>query len=164
MEKYLSLLPIDIYVYLNNNINSVPEHKTQKATMNWLKENAKDLSFNAIKEEIVLESAIIPINLEFKARHYTVIYESGLVFTAINDNKAIAIDEEELYQTWDMIRKNRVFPEENDERKDLVYALLLKLGYLSSVFIVDNKTAELKAGYQVREGIGRAYSLAWSEK
>lgn len=164
MERYLSSLPIDVYIYLNDKSNGLPEHKAQKNTMKWLKENAKDLSFNAIKEEIILETAITPIKFSYNDSVYLTTYKTELVFNEIEKKQEIIVKEEDFYQTWDLIRKEKIFVETNEESTNLVYALLHKLGYLSSVSIVDNKTSMIRAGYQVREGLGRAFSLYWGEK
>ena len=164
MEMYLKPLPIDIYIYLSNRTEDTPEHRIQKRTMNWLKENAKDLSFNAVKEEIELESSIAPIELSFDHNSYNVVYDSGLVFSNKKTKALVSIGEDELFQMWDSVRRKRVFGINGDEKEAIVYALLCELGYLSAISIADNTSNIMKDGYQVKEGLERAYSLNWSKQ
>lgn len=164
MEKYLRPLPIDIYIYLGQDNTELPEHKNQKKMMDWLKSNAKDLSFNAVKEEIVLASSIIPIELFVKNEKYHVVYENGLIFKKQSDNHTISIDEDSFFCLWDNIRENAIFSDSEDEKQSLTYALLYQLGYLAPIMIKKNNTPDMIAGYQVREGLGRVFSLNWSKK
>ena len=41
----------------------------------------------------------------------------------------------------------------------IMYALLFRIGYLSKIRIKDNKNGTMIDGYQLNEGIGRAYGL-----
>ena len=64
MERYLKKLPIDVYIYLGTNPDITPEHKEPKKTIDWLKQNAKDMSFNGVKDDLSNLSAMLPYSFE----------------------------------------------------------------------------------------------------
>ena len=84
-------------------------------------------------------------------------YSNGLEFDV--KGQKLALPEDEFFQLWDEIRKNGVFPAEVSTKKVITYGALQKLGYLSKVWIQDNKTGKMRNGYQLNEGLGRAYGL-----
>lgn len=164
MEKYLKSLPIDVYIYLGPG-NDVPaEHKKPKETLDWLKDNAKDMSFNGVKDDIINSSSIVPYLLEFSHKKYDVRWNQGLEFLSLNNQIENKINEEAFYEIWDEIRNKSVFPiPRKDETRTLVYGLLQSLGYLSEIKIQNHKTLEMVDGYQLNEGSGRLYSLEGGE-
>lgn len=160
MEKYLKILPIDVYIYLGVNSEVTPEHKEPKKTLAWLKENAKDMSFNGVKDDISYTCSLMPYQIEVQKTPYTVLYKNTLTFTNSETKEIISIDENDLYIIWDDIRSKCVFKSPDDISKEaLVYALLCSLGYLSKIRILDSKSDTLVGGYQINEGSGRVFSL-----
>lgn len=160
MEKYLKPLPIDVYIYLGTNPEIKPEHKEQQITIEWLKENAKDMSFNGVKDDLATNSSLLPYSFEFNSKMFSYTYDGGLHFLN-SDNEEIAfVGEEELYAYWDAIRTKCVFKasaEQNGE--SLTRGLLSSLNYLTMIRILDIKTNTMVNGYQINEGSGRVYSL-----
>jgi O-acetyl-ADP-ribose deacetylase (regulator of RNase III) len=160
MENYLKNLPIDVYIYLGLKKEYIPEHKNQKETLEWLKSNAKDMSFNGLKDDITYNCSVLPFALRFMDKQYNVRWDDGLIFTSSDNQMHCKIDEKSLYKIWDEIRIKGVFPAPPDNQlRILVYALLESLGYLSEVRIKNNKTLDMVDGYQLNEGFGRIYSL-----
>lgn len=156
MEKYLSDLPIEVYIYLNQLKDMVPEHKDQKGTINWLRQNAKELSFNGFCDDIRYNCSIVPFSFENDGQMVSIIWRDGIIISR-NDKKDISLSEDELFELWDYIRSNTIVVKGRDEAKDIVYSLLYSLGYFSKVVISDgDKKSE---GYQLNEGLGRFYSL-----
>lgn len=153
MEEYLKKLPIDIYVYVDNNISSIPEHKTPKETSEWLKQNAKDLSFSGIKEEMKYETAMRTYEFNFNHNKYEVCWRDD--FIIYSEKEKIIIQEEELVTIWESIRENGVFKLSKSEKENLIYAALHAFGYLTPIFIEEK--GEMIAGYQVNEGANRLF-------
>ena len=161
MEKYLKPLPIDVYIYLGVIPDSTPEHKTQSATLAWLKENAKDMSFNGVKDDIALATSMLPYTLTTKEVVYDVTLKYDIL-TFVNQETAeeIIIPEEHFYRIWDLIRrKSVVHITDSSEPDKLVFELLYQVGYLTKIRLLDNKTNIMHDAYQINEGSGRMYSL-----
>ncbi len=159
MEKYLKPLPIDVYIYVGFKNDKEPEHKQQKSTIDWMKEYAKDLSFNGVKDDIIYNIGMLGYTLNFNSITCTVQWDNGLNFI-FNDSKTVLVAEEMFFEIWDEVRNKSIFAApSNDESRALVCALLLSLGYLTEIRLQDNKTMEMLDGYQFNEGSGRVFSL-----
>ncbi len=161
MERYLKPLPIDVYIYLGTNSAITPEHNEQEKTLVWLKENAKDMSYNGIKEDVALAcSPLSPYKLDIQKNLYEVQYDKGLIFSNVKTKESKRIEEDEFYSIWDNIRNNGVFRTPEELSKEvLVFGLLCSLGYLSAIRILDSKSNRMLSGYQINEGSGRVFSL-----
>ncbi len=157
MEKYLKLLPIDVYIYLGVNNDNLPEHKEQQKTLKWLKENAKDMSFNGVIDDLKTLSPIIPHSFDYNGKAYSFSYNNGI--TIENDNIKIHVPENEFFAIWDNIRNLSVFKIPDDNEVELLYALLFSLGYLSAIKIMDIKARRMVAGYQINAGMGRLFAV-----
>lgn len=161
MEKYLKPLPIDVYIYLGVIPDGTPEHKTQITTLAWLKENAKDMSFNGVKDDISLATSMLPYTLTTKEAIYDVTLKCDiLTFVNQETKEEVVLLEEHFYRIWDIIRRRSVFHiTDSSESDKLVFELLYQFGYLTKVRLLDNKTNIMQDGYQINEGSGRMYSL-----
>lgn len=160
MEKYLRPLPIDIYIYLGPKTKIEPEHKKPKATMDWMKSYAKDLSFNGVKDDIIDNTRILPYTFHIGNKSYTVKWDNGLLFAEINSNEEILISEDSFFEIWDSLRNKSVFRNpSNDKSSELICGMLLSFGYLSEIRLQDSKTLDMYDGYQFNEGAGRVFAL-----
>ena len=160
MEKYLKPLPIDVYIYLGPKNYIEPEHKRQKATMDWMKSYAKDLSFNGVKDDIIYNTRMLPYNFNIGDKEYSVKWNNGLVFNEISSDKQMQITEDSFFEIWDSLRKRSVFRNPSGQKgKELICAMLLSLGYLSEIRLQDSKTQIMYDGYQFNEGSGRVFAL-----
>lgn len=157
MEKYLNPLPIDIYIYTGVGPDRIPEHKAQQETIEWLRSNAKDMSFRGLVDDITLQTSLIPFTFLYCKDEVTVQYLDGLTFQY--QGKTILIPENKFFKIWDMIRTKVIFPEDNSIEISLLNALLLKLGYISKVRIEGTESGTMINGYQLNQGLGRAYGL-----
>ncbi len=154
MEKYLKDLPIDIYIYTNQLNDAIPEHKDQANTMKWLRQNAKSLSFNGLCDDIRYNCSIVPYSFDDNGLITDVTWKDGVSFSR-NGNEEIHFSEDQFFEIWDDIRNRGIVIKDKDIGKNMVYSLLLSLGYFSKVVLTDEKAE----GYQLNEGLGRLYSL-----
>lgn len=69
MERYLKPLPIDVYIYLGVNNENLPEHKEQQKTIKWLKENARDMSFNGVVDDLKTLSPLVPYEFDYNGKN-----------------------------------------------------------------------------------------------
>lgn len=163
MERYLKKLPIDVYIYLGTNPDVVPEHKEPKKTIDWLKENAKDMSFNGVKDDLANLSLMLPHPFEIQDQKFEMVYSGvTLQISSVGTGRKWNIEESRLYAIWDDIRARSVFAEnDSNEIEKLVYGLLYATGYLSRIKINDSKTNSMVSGYQINAGLGRV--LAFKE-
>lgn len=160
MEKYLKPLPIDIYIYIGSKIVDEPEHKEPKATMDWMKKSARDMSFNGVKDDIVYNTQLMPFVFPFNDVEYSVRWKNGLEFDYQDSKEHISISEDFFFETWDDLRNKSVFKAPaSDKNRDLICAMLLSLGYLSEIRLQDSRTLEMHNGYQFNEGSGRVFAL-----
>ncbi len=161
MEKYLKKLPIDVYIYLGVGSEIVPEHKDQSKTLKWLRENAKDLSFNGVRDDLIGLCAFLPYSFEIGELKFELTYNNE-EFQISNNNfyKPCTIKEERLFEIWDEMRKRSVFSvSSSSEDEKLVYGLLFSAGYLSKIKLFNNKTNEMEEGYQINAGLGRVHAF-----
>ena len=160
MERYLKKLPIDVYIYLGTNPDITPEHKEPQKTLAWLRENAKDMSYDGVKDDMRSLSALLPYRFTCENKEYEMTFMGTLVITDLSDKIAYNISEEMFYSTWDDIRNRSVFScSDTTEEEKLLYVLLYKVGYLSKIKIHDAKADEMVDGFQVNAGLGRVMSL-----
>lgn len=161
MEHYLKRLPIDVYVYLGVNQDDVPEHKEQRKTIDWLKENAKDMSFNGVKDDLLYLCSIFPYAFLFDGESYEMKYSDGkFVFSDSTGAKIFDMEENRLYSIWDEVRRLSVFSvREDSKEKKVVLALLHSSGYLSKIKLYNQKLDCMEDGYQINSGLGRVLAL-----
>lgn len=160
MEKYLKPLPIDVYIYIGMYSETIPEHKTPQKTIAWLKENAKDMSFNGVRDDLIVISSIVPYEFQSFNETTCVTYENGVRFSDSQGKQIEFVNEDDFYNIWDTIRQKSIFPEgDQNSKEELIYSMLFSLGYLTKVRILDNKTSSMINGYQINEAAGRVFSF-----
>lgn len=158
MEKYLKNLPIDIYIYLDSGRDLEPEHKSQKEMQAWLRKNAKDLSFLGVFDDIRNQCTMLPYEYVCSDGLVSVSYRSELLEFEYQ-GQVLSFTEQELFIAWDDIRNRSLFTLNNlDFKTNLLCNLLYSLGYLSKIRKQD-KNGEMLDGFQLNEGLGRAYAL-----
>lgn len=157
MEKYLKNLPIDVYIYLGVNKDVMPEHKDSKRMSEFLKANAKDLSYTGLKDEIVYNSLITPIEFEFQGKRWNVYIneDKAIVFEA--GDASYIIPDENAHRIWDEIVRKKIFDCGDGLEDNIFCDLLAFMGYINHVKIVDGEKGTKQQGYQVDEGKGRMF-------
>ena len=159
MEKYLGDLPIEVYIYLSKGKDIEPEHKHPKEMQDWLRENAKDMSFNGLYDDVQHQCAILPYEFSFGNEQYIVSCDNDQLIIKHQDREFI-YKEEDLCVAWDKIRTKMLFTVDQESVEFRVLCgLLFSLGYLSQIKKQD-KSGKMIDGFQVKEGLGRAFALS----
>ncbi len=158
MERYLKDLPIDIYIYLDKGKQEEPEHKHPKEMQEWLRRNAKDLSFFGVADDIRSQCALLPYEFSINGAKVSVTYHNDeLKFQY--QGQDILLSEQEFFSAWDDIRNRLLFTlNDSDIKFFLLCNLLFSLGYLSKIKKQD-KEGKMIDGFQLNEGLGRAYVM-----
>ena len=155
MEKYLKPLPIDIYIYLKT-VDSIPEHKQTVQMQNWLRQNAKDMSFVGLKEDISNLTLMFPFEFEYKNQTVKAKYSNGMIFEL--QGEILNLKEDEFFEFWDNFRQKKLIKlVDLDERFILLCQMLSSLGYLSQTNILNKQTQKMESGFQLNEGLGRNF-------
>lgn len=158
MERYLKDLPIDIYIYLDKGKQEEPEHKHPKETQEWLRKNAKDLSFLGVLDDIRSQCTLFPYEFSINGENANATYRNDeLEFKYKGQD--ILFSEQEFFLSWDDIRNRLLFTlNDSDIKFCLLCNLLFSLGYLSKIKKQD-KEGKMIDGFQLNEGLGRAYVM-----
>ena len=161
MEKYLKDLPIDIYIYLGTGPDPVPEHKIQEKTIDWLRQNAKDMSFQGLEDDIRYNCTNFPFSFSSAGKDWHVIWQEGLLFeNQSSDTVSVTVNEDAFFEIWSDLRNSGIaIKGEVGSTGQLVLDLLLSLGYVSEIRIIDNRNDKKTDGYQINSGVGRVYAL-----
>lgn len=153
MEKHLKNLPIQVYIYLSNYKENIPEHKKPLEIEKWLRSNTEFLGFSFIKEEL---QKAINTNNEFlinenELKHIS--WEEDGVHLVNGDE--ILISEEEMSDFWNYIRDvgiidNKKLPNRFRSYGLIMLDILKRLEYVQPIIIVnnDNKYTQNSNGYQ----------------
>ena len=157
MEKYLKDLPIEVYIYLGKGKWDKPEHKYQNEMDDFLKENAKDLSFTGIQDMICCYTLIMPIEFEHNGDLWRAYWKTGEKLTFERDSEMIEMETENVHQIWDEICMKRLFSTNKEDELALLYSFLTRMGYLQQVKIQAEKGENMSEGYQLELGKGRTY-------
>ena len=139
MEKYLKDLPIDIYIYLGTGPDPIPEHKIQEKTVDWLRQNAKDMSFQGLEDDIRYNCSIIPFSFSSAGTDWNVIWQEGLLFeNQSSDAVSVTVNEDAFFEIWSDLRASGIaLKGAAGSPGRLVLDLLLSLGYVSEIRITD---------------------------
>ena len=161
MEKYLKDLPIDIYIYLGTGPDPIPEHKIQEKTVDWLRQNAKDMSFQGLEDDIRYNCSINPFSFSSAGTDWNVIWQEGLLFeNQSSDAVSVTVNEDAFFEIWSDLRASGIaLKGAAGSPGRLVLDLLLSLGYVSEIRITDSRNGEKADGYQINSGEGRVYAL-----
>lgn len=157
MEKYLKPLPITVYIYVGMDTAQKPEHLAQEETTDWLRKNARDMSFTGLCDDLRY-TATLTYQFELGNSKCVASWKDGLQIET--SGQAFIFSEDELSELWDHIRIQGIVPlEDGNVRQALFYRLLNQMGYLSSVRILGREGTSAQSGYQLNEGYGRVFEL-----
>lgn len=158
MERYLKDLPIDVYIYLDKGLQKEPEHRHPKEMQDWLRKNAKDLSFFGVSDDIRNQCSLLPYKFWINGEEVNVSCREN-EFEFVYREQNIVLTEQEFFSAWDYIHDRPVFTLDNaDIKLVLLSNLLFSLGYLSHIKKLD-KAGKMVDGFQLNEGLGRAYVM-----
>ncbi len=156
MEKYLKDLPIDVFIYLGKGEINEPEHKYQDKMDDFLKQNARDLSFTGIQDMIVYHSIMTPIEFEYSGIPWAAYWKTNGKLTFESGSKVIDFKTEDVHQTWDEICTKKIFTADNSDKNMLIYCLLNRMGYIQEIKLLDDKGVPY-SGFQLELGKGRTF-------
>lgn len=160
MEKYLRDLPIDVYIYLGTGSDPVPEHRIQEKTIDWLRQNAKDMSFQGVEDDIRYNCSIVPYAFVSSNEAWRVTWKDGLLFETESGDRQVYVDEDGFYEIWSGLRESGIAAKKAEGTSErLVLDFLFVLGYVSEIRITDSRTGEKTDGYQINAGEGRVFAL-----
>jgi len=157
MEKYLKDLPIDVFIYLGKSEVNKPEHKFQNAMEDFLKENARDLSFTGVQDMICYHTLIMPIEFEHNGDLWKAYWKKDNKLTFENNSEVKELETEIVHQVWDEICTKKLFFTNEEDDNALFYSLLNRMGYIQQVKIQAEEGDNMLAGYQLELGKGRNY-------
>lgn len=161
MERYLSPLPIDIYIYVGNYPDSTPEHKEPEKTMAWLKQHAKDMSFHGLRDGLQRKSGLLPHVFDWRGKKCHMQYAGSVLRISDGESGPVyEFEETELRQIWyELVETPIVRTPECAPKLALFYALLFSEGYLSPIRSSSAAAPQMQEGYQLNQGLGRIYSF-----
>lgn len=159
MEKFLKPLPITVYIYIGADTAVTPEHRAQEETMEWLRQNARDMSFYGLCDDLKHGASLLPYQFEYDQVNYFVEWDDGLILTDESARQQ-RLNENDLFCLWDEIRCQGIIKlNEALKSSRLFYELLRSKGYLSAIKILDDQSGNMVDGYQVNEGYGRVFAV-----
>lgn len=149
MEKYLKPLPIQVFIYVDDYREDIPEHKQPDITEKWLHGSVDAIGFNMIKEE--LQNILKDNNqIEFlNGQKAFVKWENDKLY--ISNDRHNEIPEDDFCTFWNYIRDSGVvakkqMPEYFSQYADELIEILKKLDYLQDVIISKDGIEFDKAG------------------
>lgn len=155
MEKYLSTLPINIYIY-EKDIDIVPEHREPSKFSEWLKSNYKDLSLLGVEEELRYNYSIVPYHLIVDNKEWDFLWNDGIEIS--NSNTKYMWKLLDFQEWWDNVRRSKIIFQRNmSEKEEMLFIFMRNIGYFSDVFIYDHKENGYCKGYQINEWLDRYY-------
>lgn len=158
MERYLKDLPIDVYIYLDKGKLGEPEHIHPKEMQEWLRKNARDLSFFGVADDIRNQCTLLPYMFLINEETATVTWRNDQLDFAYHGQE-VSLPEQEFFSAWDDIRNRLLFTLDDSDIKFLLLCnLLFSLGYLSKIKKQD-KAGKMIEGFQLNEGLGRAFVM-----
>ncbi len=118
-------------IYLGTGPVPFPEHKIQEKTIDWLRQNAKDMSFQGLEDDIRYNCSIIPFSFSSAGRDWNVIWQEGLLFKNTGaEEVSITVNEDEFFEIWSDLRNSGIaIKGEAGSPGRLVLDLLLSLGF-----------------------------------
>ncbi len=156
MERYLSSLPISIYVYAASGFVALPEAVTKGKAKKQTDEVGRDMSFAGLLSAIqgALSFSLVAYELLLRDTSWQLSWhDDGLLME--HGEEIYRLSEREIFQLWDDIRKDGVFAEGEEIFKKVFYAFLERLGYLDRIGLMQQ--GEMVPGYQLYAGAGRMF-------
>ena len=109
MEKYLSKLPIDVYIHLlNRNDPFTPEHRNIREVKKWLRGEPESLAFREVWADLIAAIATNPhsTNIETLRSFRAQITNDGEYITVDLPEGTLSIPEEAFLDLWQQLRSN----------------------------------------------------------
>lgn len=141
MEKYLKNLPIDIYIYVDNYKEVIPEHLAPLEIEKWLDTNVDAIGFTKLKFDLkkILDKDNT-VQLSNGEEGYIKWNNDEII---INNGSKHILSEEQLSEFWYYLRDNGIIntkklPEEYTEIAPIILAMLSKIKYVEPIIVSDD--------------------------
>jgi len=160
MEKYLSNLPISIYIYHHNKNYYVPEHLTPDLTREWLRSEPQFLPFSEVWEDIIGV-------LNKKQRFYTLfkknefearlsIWQDLEVIKIYSSNNSYNIYKNDILDLWQQLRRFGFITSLNapsglEKSVSYLAPILIELPYIEIVKLTYHRNRNKLIGLQYIE-------------
>ena len=162
MEKYLGVLPIDIYVYVAPYGNEKSNFKKAGEFIKWLNENARDMSFDGLLTDIkYCGSMIVPYEFIYEGKKAFAEEIDDVLHLKTSDSDKLVLSHNELFEIWDDIKRQKIVTVSSDNQQlDIFFQLLVSLGYLTNIRLLQSNGEKIE-GYQVNKALGRAFLVQY---
>lgn len=159
LEKFLSSLPIDAFIYPGIKDPYTPEHKVPAETKKWLRSEPQSLSFREVWDDLKdIYSEPMLLRTEVKSSEYTVIFDSDkdqLLIRTKTRNRRYSY--EELFDFWRQLRSygfslRRIAPNGLGRAISYLLPVFSQLPYIKPVLV-----SESYDGLMNRASIGLQY-------
>lgn len=158
MEKYLSNLPISIFIYPHRDSFGLPEHLDPKSMKDWLHSEPQFLPFSEVWEDIIdlLKKKKVFYTLskqsEFEAELSTWLNEEVIRISSVNNTSNIY--KNEILDFWQQLRRHGFITS-----MDAPSGLQRKISYLAPIFneLPYVKTVKLSFAKNLSKAIGLQY-------
>lgn len=148
MERYLSKLPIEVFIHIGKKDALKPEHSNQKEIDDWLKSEAKYLSsmefYTHLKQRYSgLINSVNRENIKFEVSQIRI--EDEEAFCLEQNGLKLCITESTLGHIWRVLKTNgvlqaKVLSSELAQHSDMVMVFLAELEYISLTQLGDTQT------------------------
>lgn len=158
MEKYLSPLDIDCYVYLNQGVDAQPIHKVKNrdAMMNSFSKREKDFSFEEILK-IFQQNVLFPEIIKYEHNEWHYQWNDGLEFVNKTTEEKHSLSEYQLEQIWNSYMKNPFINKSDSVPEALFEEVLWLKGYSHRIKFLNRDETEISDGFQMDLGAWRIF-------
>ena len=161
MERYLSKLPIEVFIHLQNQRDPyTPEHRNLRHMKKWLRGEPESLAFNEVWADLIAAIASDPHCMAIGSGESYAIRIGGQENSIILErlNESIEIPEDVFLTLWQQLRASGFLsgdylPCGLSDYSDLMIPLMTKLPYIGKVNIVE-QSSQVTVGLRIIPGIG----------
>lgn len=153
MEYYLKPIPIHIYIYVGNYLQTIPEYQQPTEIEKWLRSNPESIGFTKLKEDlqkVIYENDKFLIN-NSELKHISW-KDDGVYLVNGHD---IFISEDELCDFWEYIRDIGILQTDKLPQRFIDYGALMldifkRLDYVQPIVLSKdgNNFLQQSNGYQ----------------
>ena len=166
MERYLSKLPIDVFIHLQNQQDPyTPEHRDLRQMKKWLRGEPESLAFNEVWADLIAAIASDPHCIATGTGESFGIRIGGEEDSIILDlmNETIEIPEDAFLTLWQQLRASGFLSGDQlpcglSDYSPLMIPLMTKLPYIGKVDMAEQSSQAypLTVGLRIIPGIGNS--------
>jgi hypothetical protein len=145
MEKYLSKLPINVFIYLGRTDPYPPEHRTPEEIKKWLRSEPESLSFNEVWDDLrrVLAEKKSFKTFSAKSRFNAWLHEESKAIVVDTSNRKYTFAFDKLLDFWQQLRRygfalRRIAPNGLERQTSYLVPIFASLEYVKPVFLTED--------------------------